>query len=68
MSTQHIELSAKMYLECYEVEGGPYIHAEPLDDSAFERARLAALWEAFLSGRLEKFAPGQNGCRIEPVF
>jgi hypothetical protein len=68
MSMRQIESSNKMYLECYEIEGGPYIYAEALDDPAFERARLAALWEAFLVGRLEKFAPGQNGCRIEPVF
>jgi proteasome lid subunit RPN8/RPN11 len=68
MSTKQIESSTKMYLECYEVEDGPYIYAEPLDDPAFERARLSALWEAFLADRLETFAPGQNGCRIEPVF
>src|SRR5947209_3467251 len=68
MLTGNAEPSYKMHLEFYQTDGGTYIHEEPLHEADFERARLAACWDGFWTGRFPDYEPGKDSCRIEPVF
>jgi hypothetical protein len=57
-----------MHLEFYRIDGGPRIHAEPLHEVDFDRARLTAHWEGFRAGRFPDYDPGRDCGRIAPVF